>query len=81
VGLLPLDSASTAASSPRNDFARNHRAHPTHWLICAQVLTNRTLVPRVVGLERDADWLPLDMKCNTDGPAVHPSPNVDREEL
>jgi hypothetical protein len=50
-------------------------------LICAQVLNNRTLVPRVVGLERDADWLPLDMKCNTDGPAVHPSPNVDREEL
>lgn len=47
----------------------------------AAVLTNRTLVPRVVGLERDADWLPLDMKCNTDGPAVHPSPNVDREEL
>jgi hypothetical protein len=36
-GLSPLDSASTAASSPRNDFVKNYRVHPTHWLICTQV--------------------------------------------
>ena len=36
-GLSPLDSARTAASSPRNDFVKNYRVHPTHWLICAQV--------------------------------------------
>ena len=33
----PLDGASTAASSPRNDFVKNYRVHPTHWLICTQV--------------------------------------------
>ena len=31
-GLLPLDSTSTAAPSPRNDLV-----HPTHWLISTQV--------------------------------------------
>ena len=33
----PLDGASTAASSPRNDLVKNYR-HPTHWLISTQVL-------------------------------------------
>ena len=27
-----------AASSPRNDFVKNYRVHPTHWLISTQVL-------------------------------------------
>jgi pyruvate carboxylase len=35
-GHSPFDSASTAAFSPRKDLV-NYRAHPTHWLICAQV--------------------------------------------
>ena len=33
----PLDGASTAASSPRNDLVKNYRVHPTHWLISTQV--------------------------------------------
>ena len=33
----PLDGASTAASSPRNDLVKNCRVHPTHWLISTQV--------------------------------------------
>ena len=32
----PLDGASTAAPSPRNDLVKNYRAHPTHWLISTQ---------------------------------------------
>ena len=37
-GSSPLDGASTAASSPRNDsVVKNCRVHPTHWLISAQV--------------------------------------------
>ena len=32
----PLDGASTAASSPRNDLVKNYRVHPTHWLISTQ---------------------------------------------
>ena len=39
VGLSPLDGASTAASSPRNDLVKNYRVHPTHRLICAQIST------------------------------------------
>jgi hypothetical protein len=35
----PLDGASTAASSPRNDLVKNYRVHPTHWLISTQVRT------------------------------------------
>ena len=35
-GLSPLGSV-TAALSPGHDFVKNYRAHPTHWLICAQV--------------------------------------------
>ena len=35
-GSSPLDGASTAASSPRNDLV-NYRVHPTHWLISTQV--------------------------------------------
>ena len=44
-GSSPLDGASTAASSPRNDLV-----HPTHWLISTQVPAPR--VPRVGGLPR-----------------------------
>ena len=33
----PLDGASTASSSPRNDLVKNYRGHPTHWLISTQV--------------------------------------------
>jgi hypothetical protein len=36
-GSSPLDGASTAASSPRNDLVKNCRVHPTHWLISAQL--------------------------------------------
>ena len=62
-GSSPLDGASTAASSPRNDLVKNYRVHPTHWLISTQVgclirlemneaagafrLTVRTAVPHV----------------------------------
>jgi len=33
VGSLPLDGASTFAFSPRMDFVKNCRVHPTHWSI------------------------------------------------
>ena len=36
MGLSPLDGASTAAASPRNDLVKNYRVHPTHWLISTQ---------------------------------------------
>jgi len=36
-GSSPLDRARTAASSPRNDLVKNHRVHPSHWLISTQV--------------------------------------------
>ena len=36
-GSSPLDGASTAASSPRNDLVKNFRVHPTHCLISTQV--------------------------------------------
>ena len=35
----PLDRASAAASSPRNDLGKNCRVHPTHWLISTQVVS------------------------------------------
>ena len=38
-GSSPLDRARTAASSPRNDFVKNCRMHPTHWLISTQATT------------------------------------------
>ena len=37
VGSLPLDRARMAASSPRNDFVKNYRVRPAHWLISTQV--------------------------------------------
>ena len=37
VGSLPLDRARMAASSPRNDFVKNYRVRPAHWLISKQV--------------------------------------------
>ena len=37
-GSSPLDGASTAASSPRNDLVKIYRVHPTHWLISTQAL-------------------------------------------
>ena len=36
-GSSPLDGASAATSSPRNDLVKNCRVHPTHWLISTQV--------------------------------------------
>ena len=39
----PLDGASTAASSPRNDLVKNYRVHPTHWLISTQAGRSRRL--------------------------------------
>ena len=39
VGSSPLDGASAATSSPRNDLVKNYRVRPTHCLICAQVVT------------------------------------------
>ena len=41
-GSSPLDGASTAASSPRNDLVKNCRVHPTHWLVSTQV---RSTIP------------------------------------
>ena len=35
-GSSPLDRASTAAFSPRNDLVKNYRVHPMHWLISTQ---------------------------------------------
>merc|ERR1711991_835097 len=43
-GSSPLDGASTAASSPRNDLVKNYRVHPTHWLISTQVTMAATLL-------------------------------------
>jgi len=43
--LFPLESASTAAFSPRKDFVRN--SHPTHWLIRAQVAAEGWEAPGV----------------------------------
>ena len=40
-GSSPLDGASTAASSPRNDLGKNYRVHPTHCLISTQPSTRR----------------------------------------
>jgi hypothetical protein len=36
-GSLFLDGARGAASSPGNDFVKNCRVHPTHWLISTQL--------------------------------------------
>ena len=38
VGSSPLDGASAATSSPRNDLVENYRVHSTHWLISTQVV-------------------------------------------
>ena len=42
-GSSALDGASTAASSPRNDFVKSYRARPTHWLISTLILTRLNL--------------------------------------
>ena len=39
----PLDGASAATPSPRNDLVKN-RVHPTHWLISTQVVTLEVLI-------------------------------------
>ena len=39
LGLSLIDSASTATPSPRKNLVKNHRVHPTHWLISTQVST------------------------------------------
>ena len=44
VGSSPLDRASTAASSPSNELVKNHRVHPTHWLISTP---GPTLPPKI----------------------------------
>ena len=41
-GSSPLDGASAATSSPRNDLVKNYRVHPTHWLIFAHLGGRRT---------------------------------------
>ena len=41
--LSPIDSASMAAPSPRNDLVKNCRVHPTHWLISTQGVTGPLL--------------------------------------
>ena len=46
-GSSPLDGASTAASSSRNDLVENYRVHPTHCLISTQIST-----PRLEGRQR-----------------------------
>ena len=38
-GSSPLDGASAATSSPRNDLVKNYPVHPTHWLISTQSAT------------------------------------------
>ena len=38
LGSSPLDGASAATSSPRNDLVENYRVHSTHWLISTQVV-------------------------------------------
>ena len=43
-GSSPIDGASTATSSPRNDLVKNSRVHPTHWLISKQVPVQRAYV-------------------------------------
>jgi hypothetical protein len=37
-GSSPLNGASAATSSPRNDLVKNYR-YPTHWLISTQAVT------------------------------------------
>ena len=41
-GLSPIDSARTAALSPRNDIVKNYRVPPTHCVICAQATRSST---------------------------------------
>ena len=40
-GSSPLDGASAATSSPRNDLVKNCRVHPTHGLISTQPIPCR----------------------------------------
>ena len=47
VGLSPPDLACAATSSPRSEFEKIYRVHPTHWLISALVrLARRRLLVR-----------------------------------
>ena len=57
-GSSPLDLARAATSSPRNDFVKNCRVHPTHWLISTQVMEARPTMdlPRTIARVLD---LPL----------------------
>ena len=48
----PLDGASTAASSSRNDLVKNYRARPTHWLISTQVVAFSLASPSPVKMEK-----------------------------
>ena len=64
----PLDRASTAASSPRNDLVKNYRVHPTHWLISTQVFTPGADVgaKRILSFRGDDAFFELDL--DGDGP-------------
>ena len=60
VGSSPLDGASAAASSPRNDLVKSYRVHPTHCLISTQV---GSLYPNRDECTDDYSWcLPVEMK-------------------
>ena len=51
VGLSPLDGASTAASSSRNDLVSRELSHPTHWLISTQQSTNGTAAIAAIAMD------------------------------
>ena len=51
-GSSPLDRASTAASSPRNDLVKNCRVHPSYWF---DFHTDEDLVERVDHTVRGED--------------------------
>ena len=83
-GSSPLDRARTAASSPRNDFVKNYRVHPTHWLISTQVVTSKLRDrfgpdPRRSSGQREA-WL-VSVVAKPDGSfearAYHPGTSVE----
>ncbi len=71
-GSLPLDGASTATSSSRNDLVKNHQVHPTNWLISTQVPAD-ALPHRVLRVLVPAE----DMDVVVGAPAPAPPPSVE----
>jgi len=59
VGSSPLDGASMAASSPRNDLVKNCRVHPMHWLISIQVRVMRSVLRLVGDRTLESDLRPI----------------------